>query len=121
MPSPASTTATPAGTSITKWFAVPTTASDIAIGNATARSRSAKLATAISRTIPTRRFQPTCRLGNAAYWFVSPGGWSARYASERCVTVSTSPMSSRRGGATGKSAKRRKPIRPEAIIASRSR
>ena len=23
------------------------------------------------RTIPTRRFQPKCRLGSAAYWFVS--------------------------------------------------
>jgi hypothetical protein len=111
----------PAGTSTTKWFAVATTASDIAIGNTTAMIRSARLATAVSSTIPTRRFQPTCRLGNAAYWFVRPGGCSARYACERCVTVSTRPASSRRGGATGKSAKRTKPIRPDANIASRRR
>jgi hypothetical protein len=32
-----------------------------------------------------------------------------------------SPTSSRRGGATGKSAKRKNPISPEAIIASRRR
>ena len=68
----------PARTSITKWFAVATTASDIAIGSATATRRSARLVTAIRSTIPTRRFQPACRLGSAAYWFVRPGGWSAR-------------------------------------------
>jgi hypothetical protein len=69
---------TPPATSITKWFAVATTASDIAIGSATTARRTARLATAVTRTIPTRRFQPACRLGNAAYWFVSPGGCSAR-------------------------------------------
>jgi hypothetical protein len=68
----------PAGTSTTKWFAVATTASDIAIGSATATMRSARLVTAVRSTMPTRRFQPAWRLGNAAYWFVRPGGWSAR-------------------------------------------
>ena len=44
-----------------------------------------------------------------------------RYASERSVTVSTRPRSSSRGGATGKSAKKTNPSRPDANIAFRSR
>jgi hypothetical protein len=63
-------------------------------------------------TMPTARFQPMWRLGSAAYWLVRPSGWSTRYESDRLVTVSTRPSSSSLGGATGTSAKKRKPIRP---------
>jgi hypothetical protein len=50
----------------------------MAAGRRTATRRTATLVTAITTTIPSRRFQPACKLGNAAYWFVRPGGCSAR-------------------------------------------
>lgn len=55
-----------------------TTASAMATGMATAKPRSQGLLAACRTTIPSRRFQPKCRLGSAAYAFVSAGGWSAR-------------------------------------------
>jgi hypothetical protein len=75
---PTSTTRSPAATSTTKWFAVATTAKPMAIGDATAKALTARFVVVRSRTMPTTTFQPTCRLGNAAYWFVRPGGCSAR-------------------------------------------
>jgi hypothetical protein len=65
--SPTSTTAIPPATSTTKWFAVATTASAIASGERTAKTRTPRWFVAPKRTIPTRTFQPTCRLGKAAY------------------------------------------------------
>jgi hypothetical protein len=73
-----STTVMPAATSMTKWFAVARTANVIAAGERAASARTARCEVVRKRTTPTARFQPTCRLGSAAYWFVSPGGWSAR-------------------------------------------
>ncbi len=105
----------------TKWFAVPTAANAIATGIATAKIRTALRFVAWKRTMATSRFQPTCRLGMAAYWFVSDGGCRARYPSEYRVTVSTRLTTESRGGATGTKAKNAKPIRPEMIIASRRR
>jgi len=64
--------------STTKWFAVATTANVIASGERTANVRTTRCVVVMNRTIPTARFHPTCRLGNDAYWFVSPGGWRAR-------------------------------------------
>jgi hypothetical protein len=75
---PTSTTATPPATSTTKWFAVATTASIIVSGKRTAKARTARWVVVPNSTIPTRTFQPACRLGKAAYWFVRPGGCSAR-------------------------------------------
>ena len=98
-----------------------TTAKAIAIGMATANARTESRVVAWKSTIPRRRFQPKWRLGRAAYWFVSAGGWSARYPLEYSVTVSTIPGTTMRGGATGTAAKKTKPISPEMIIAFRSR
>jgi hypothetical protein len=64
---PTSTTAIPPATSTTKWFAVATTASAIASGERTAKTRTPRWFVAPKRTIPTRRFQPACKLGKAAY------------------------------------------------------
>ena len=100
-------------------MAVATTANAIAGGMATAKTRTALRLVAWKSMIPTSRFQPACRLGSAAYWFVSAGGCRARYPSEYRVTVSTRPGSENRGGATGTKAKNAKPIRPEMIVASR--
>lgn len=75
---PTSTTAIPPATSTTKWFAVATTANIIASGDKTAKVRTARWADVPKSTIPTSTFQPACRLGKAAYWFVKPGGCSAR-------------------------------------------
>jgi hypothetical protein len=75
---PTRTTIVPPTTSSTKWFAVATTANAIATGMATAKTRTARCVVAWKRTMPTRRFQPMCRLGKAAYLLVSAGGWSAR-------------------------------------------
>jgi len=61
---------------------VATTANSIAAGIATARARRSRLAVAPKTMIPTRTFHPACRLGIAANWFVSEGGWSVRYPSE---------------------------------------
>ena len=55
-----------------------------------------RLRVAPQTAMPTTRFQPKCRLGNAAYWLVNPGGCRARYASECKVTVSIEE-SARRG------------------------
>lgn len=71
--------------------------------------------------MPSRMFQPACRLGKAAYWFVSAGGCRARYPREYSVTVSTMVGSTSRGGAIGSAAKKTNPIRPEMNIALRSR
>lgn len=111
----------PAPTSTTKWFAVATTENAIASGPTTAARRTTRDLVAVNTTIPSSTFQPTWRLGKAAYWFVSPGGWSARYELDWLVTVSTSPTSSSRGGATGTSAKNRNPIAPDTKNALRSR
>ena len=54
-----------------------------------ANARTARCVVVWKRTIPTSRFQPACKLGKAAYLFVSVGGWRARYLSEYSVTVST--------------------------------
>jgi hypothetical protein len=111
----------PAPTSTTKWFAVATTENAIASGPTTAARRTTRDLVAVNTTIPSSTFQPTWRLGKAAYWLVSPGGWSARYELDWLVTVSTSPTSSSRGGATGTSAKNRNPIAPDTKNALRSR
>lgn len=66
--------ATPATTSITKWFAVATTAATMASGPAIARARSAQFRVAWKTTIPSRTFQPAWKLGIAAYWLTSSGG-----------------------------------------------
>jgi hypothetical protein len=57
---------------------VATTASPIAAGKATAATRRSTCLAARKTAIPTSRFQPKWRLGKAAYWFVRPGGCSAR-------------------------------------------
>ena len=111
----------PAPTSTTKWFAVATTENAIATGPATARNRKRSEVVAVNTTIPRSTFHPTWRLGKAAYWFVSPGGWSARYELDWLVTVSRRPTSKSRGGATGRSAKNRNPIAPDTKNAFRSR
>jgi hypothetical protein len=59
-------------------LAVATTANIIASGERTANARTARWVVVPKRTMPTSTFHPACRLGKAAYWFVSPGGWSAR-------------------------------------------
>jgi hypothetical protein len=92
----------------------------MAAGIATANARTARCVVAWKSTIPRSRFQPACRLGNAAYLFVRAGGWRARYPFEYSVTVSTTPGSAIRGGATGTPAKKRKPMSPEMNIALRS-
>ena len=63
---------------MTKWLAVLIAANAIASGIATAKTRRDLRFVAWKRTMATSRFQPTWRLGIAAYWFVSDGGWSAR-------------------------------------------
>jgi hypothetical protein len=83
---------------------VATTAKAIATGMMTAKMRTPSRAVAWKSTIPTSRFQPACRLGNAAYTFVRAGGCSARYPWEYAVTVSKYSACARRGGATGKNA-----------------
>jgi hypothetical protein len=55
-------------------LAVATTANAIATGMTTANVRTAIRVVAWKRTIPRMRFQPKCRLGSAAYWFVRAGG-----------------------------------------------
>ena len=75
---PASTIATPATTSTTKWFAVAITAKTIAIGPATASARSAGLRVARKTTMPSSTFQPAWKLGIAAYWLTSSGGTTCR-------------------------------------------
>jgi hypothetical protein len=50
----------------------------MATGMATAKARTGIRVVAWKRTMPSSRFQPKCRLGSAAYWFVSAGGCSAR-------------------------------------------
>src|SRR3712207_8188962 len=47
---------------------------------------------------PIRRFQPTCRLGMAAYWLVNIAGCSTRYACEATDTVSVMSTPASRGG-----------------------
>jgi hypothetical protein len=59
-------------------LAVATTAKAMATGMATAKARTGIRVVAWKRTMPSSRFQPKCRLGSAAYWFVSAGGCSAR-------------------------------------------
>jgi hypothetical protein len=68
----------PRTTSSTKWFAVITTARAIATGMSTAKTRRLHRVVAWKTTMPSRRFHPACRLGRAAYLFVSAGGCSAR-------------------------------------------
>ena len=76
--SPASTIATPATTSTTKWFAVAITATTMAAGPATAKPRSSQWRVAPNTTIPSSTFQPAWKLGIAAYWFTSDGGTTCR-------------------------------------------
>jgi hypothetical protein len=90
-------------------------------GEARANARTARWVVVTRSTIPTARFHPRWRLGNAAYWFVRPGGCRVRYAFDCSVTVSTRPSSRSRGGATGTSAKKRKPMAPETKSAFRRR
>src|SRR4029453_17579833 len=71
--------------------------------------------------MPASRLQPTCRLGMAAYWFVTFSGGSVRDQPVCSRIVSTRLGSTSRGGATGSRAKKRKPIRPETKTAFRSR
>jgi hypothetical protein len=75
---PTSTTAAPAKTSTTQWFAVATTANAMAAGISMENTRTTSDRVEPKRMIPTSRFQPKCRLGIAAYWFVNLGGWSVR-------------------------------------------
>jgi hypothetical protein len=63
---------------MTKWFAVPIAANAIASGMTTANARTTRRRVASKTTMATSRFQPTWRLGIAAYWFVSAGGCRAR-------------------------------------------
>ena len=56
---------------------------------------------ACHHAMPASRFQPTWRLGIAAYLFTRPGGCSTRYEWECSVTVSTNSGENRRGGAIG--------------------
>ena len=63
---------------MTKWFAVLIAANAIAAGITTAKARTALRLVAWKSTIATSRFQPTWRLGMAAYSFVNDGGCSAR-------------------------------------------
>jgi hypothetical protein len=116
---PSSTKTEPPATSRTQWLPVATTAKAIATGMRTAKMRTPSRAVAWKSTIPTSRFQPACRLGNAAYTFVRAGGCSARYPWEYAVTVSKYSACARRGGATGKNAKKAKPTKPERNIAFR--
>ncbi|GIJ75498.1 hypothetical protein Voc01_104150 [Virgisporangium ochraceum] len=98
-----------------------TTAASIDRAAATARARVHTRRTAATSARLTMRFQPTCRLGSAAYWFVKAAGWSTRYALLCWVIVSTSAGSARRGGATGTVAKTTSPTPPDTRIALRAR
>ncbi|MCY4271170.1 MAG: hypothetical protein OXF00_00815 [bacterium] len=67
--------AVPTRPSITQWLAVSTTAADIKRGDATAN-----ILTGIDRvlrktTTPASTFQPTWKLGRAAYLLMMEGGW----------------------------------------------
>jgi hypothetical protein len=69
---------TPATTSTTKWLAVATTASAIAIGIAIANARTAAWDDARKSMIPSSTFHPAWKLGIAAYSLTSDGGSSDR-------------------------------------------
>lgn len=77
-----------------------TVAHAMAIGIDHAATRHQPLPTCHQATAASR-FQPTCRLGIAAYLLTSAGGCSTRYEDECWVTVSTNSGLNRRGGATG--------------------
>ena len=65
---------TPAITSITKWFAVATTARVMATGMRIANPRTSRCLHAPYATMPTSRFHPAWKLGIAAYSFTNEGG-----------------------------------------------
>ena len=73
-----STIATPTMTSMTKWFAVATTASIIAAGPITASVRNSQWRVAPNTTMPRSRFQPAWKLGMAAYSLTIDGGTICR-------------------------------------------
>jgi hypothetical protein len=56
-------------------LAVTTTPSSIATGINGASSRAGQWVALRTMAVATRRFQPKCMLGIAAYWLTSDGGW----------------------------------------------
>jgi len=93
----------------------------MATGIATPNARVTTRRAVTTIASPISRFQPTCRLGIAAYWLVKAAGWSTRYECDVKLTVSAMPRPARRGGATGNRANSTRPIPPETIIALRVR
>lgn len=51
----------------TKWFAVATAATAIASGESHPNHRAARTGVLCASAIPISKFQPTCKLGMAAY------------------------------------------------------
>jgi len=103
-------------------LAVRTIAASIRTGISQPNKRMIQCPATPATAIPISRFQPKCRLGTAAYWFMNAGGCNTRYADVRSVTVSTKPYAGRnRGGATGNIAKITSPAAPEISIALRNR
>jgi hypothetical protein len=92
---------------------VTTTLNAIASGSRHPSARSHSCRPSTTRATPINRFQPTWKLGIAAYWFTSDGGCKVRYAVDCSATVSISPMSRSRGGVTGYTAKMTTPTTPE--------
>ena len=78
----------------------------------TANVRTAMWCDARHSVTPSARFQPAWKLGIAAYSLTIDGGRIVRYVSACRLTVST-PSAASRGGATGNSAKTRRPSPPE--------
>lgn len=78
MARPLRATTPPANTSNTQWLAVATTATPMAIGIATAATRTIRHREVWAQATATSRFQPKCRLGTAAYLLTSWGGCRTR-------------------------------------------
>src|SRR3989304_7920816 len=96
---------------------------NIARGTRTAKPPTMMFLVASQGEMPTRRFQPTCRLGMAAYSFTKKDGVSGLLLLYSCKMVSTKPKprypGRRRGGAVGKFRKITRPMAPESRKALR--
>jgi hypothetical protein len=103
--SPIRATVEPTIASSTQWFPVAIVAQAMATGMATAASDQlcgfVPDRPTCHHAMPASRFQPTCKLGIAAYLLTRPGGCSTRYELECRVTVSTNSGENSLGGAIG--------------------
>ena len=72
------TTAAPATTSSTKWFAVAITENAIAHGMRSPNARRMRCRLTRKSSIPSSRFHPAWKLGIAAYSLISDGGSTVR-------------------------------------------